>query len=244
MKSLNVYNGDYIKFPYDGKTYAVEIQCDDSPLNPRTEDDGTIVNLVCWHRRYRLGDDHTFETPDDFLDDMMVRYANHITESQSYKMTISEKVTELKKNPDIVMEPLFLYDHSGLALYLGAPGAGCDHWDTSMIGWAVLEKKSFLDIGLPEDEWSQEKAEDIIQKEFSVYAQYIEGDVHGYTLYDLEDPAEPQEIDSCWGFFGTDVLTNGISDYVPGLSEAVAAENYTLGTVQTKTYTYTAKFFD
>lgn len=237
---MDLFNDEYIKFDYDGKTYAIEMLYDPMPSNPRV-DAVNIVSLMCWHRRYCLGDHHDYKTPHDFLDAMLTRYAQLITEEQKEEMSISEKIAELQKNSDIVMIPLFLYDHSGLALHLGVPGVGCDSFDTSMIGWAVLEKKSFLNIGLAEAEWTREKAEEFIRDEVDVYAQYLAGDVHGYTLYDLEDPNDPQEVDSCWGFFGTDILTNGIADNIPGLTEAIQADKYTTGTVQTVTYT-TKKF--
>lgn len=40
--------------------------------------------------------------------------------------------------------------------------------------------------------------------------QYLSGDVYGFKLLDENQ----NEIDSCWGFYGSDILTNGICDYI------------------------------
>ena len=54
---MDLFNDEYIKFDYDGKTYAIEMLNDPMPSNPRV-DAVNIVSLMCWHRRYCLGDHH------------------------------------------------------------------------------------------------------------------------------------------------------------------------------------------
>lgn len=236
-RTLNMYGNDYIKFAYESKNYIVEIQRDDEPSNPRIDWDGNIVQMMCWHRRYRLGDKHSYASPNEFLDHLMKLYVNaDIDEDELDDMTIAEKVADIQKNPDIVMMPLFIYEHSGIALYVGAPGVGCDHWDTSLIGWAVIEKKDVLKMGITEDRWNTEFAKKAIRDEVEVYRQYIEGEVFGYTLYEENDGNEPEEIDSCWGFFGYDVLQNGIADSIPGLYEAIEKDEFTTGEVRKETF--------
>jgi hypothetical protein len=39
----------------------------------------------------------------------------------------------------------------------------------------------------------------------------MEGDVYGYVLEDTEG----NEIDSCWGFFGSDWKGNGMAGQIP-----------------------------
>lgn len=65
---------------------TVEVEVDDISENPREP----IGTMVCWHRRYRLGDEHDFDTPRDFQESDMKR---------AY-----------------VVLPIYLYDHSMLAL--------------------------------------------------------------------------------------------------------------------------------
>lgn len=46
--------------------YTLLVSDDDIPLNPR-EDYDNLGTMVCWHRRYNLGDKHTYDDPVDFL---------------------------------------------------------------------------------------------------------------------------------------------------------------------------------
>lgn len=41
--------------------------CDSSPR----EDDGNLGTMVCWHRRYNLGDKHDYENPEAFMHDLL-----------------------------------------------------------------------------------------------------------------------------------------------------------------------------
>lgn len=234
--ALNMYNDEYIKFAYEGENYIVEIQQDDEPWNPRTDCDGNIVQMICWHPRHCLGDKHSYASPNEFLDHLMKLYNADIDENDMDDMTIAEKVAEIQTNPDIVMMPLYIYDHSGIALHVGAPGDGCDHWDTSMIGWAVIEKKDVLKIGITEDHWNAEFIEKAIRNEVEVYRQYLEGEAVGYTLYEENDDDEPEEIESCWGFFGYDVMRNGIADSILGLCEAIEKDEFATGKVRKETF--------
>ena len=51
---------------YDGKSYKLIIDYDDSSESPREWDN--LFTFVCWHNRYRLGDkNHGFSDPEDFF---------------------------------------------------------------------------------------------------------------------------------------------------------------------------------
>ena len=49
--------------------YTLLMLPDDDAPNPR-EDCDCFGKMVCWHRRYNLGDDHDYEEPIDFLRDL------------------------------------------------------------------------------------------------------------------------------------------------------------------------------
>lgn len=83
------------------------------------------------------------------------------------------------------------------------------------------------------DETWRERAEKIMEEDVELYDQYLTGDVYGYTLYEAdsgdEDP-DWEESDSIWGFFGSDILENGIADEVgSGIYEAIAEKRYERG---------------
>lgn len=46
--------------------YTLVLREDETPVSPR-EDFENFGNMVCWHRRYRLGDENEYETPQQFL---------------------------------------------------------------------------------------------------------------------------------------------------------------------------------
>jgi len=50
--------------------YLLQIMLDDEPMNPRTDWDN-FGHMVCWHRRYNLGDEHSFEDSNDLLKELV-----------------------------------------------------------------------------------------------------------------------------------------------------------------------------
>lgn len=50
--------------------YKLTVDIDDSPINPRKDYDN-FGHMICWHRRYNLGDEHDFDEPSDLLKQMV-----------------------------------------------------------------------------------------------------------------------------------------------------------------------------
>lgn len=127
--------------------------------------------------------------------------------------------------------PLWLYDHSGITMSCGARNYPYnDAWDSGCVGWIIMAKETALKerIGCCDESNWREKAIAYMESEVALYDQYLTGDVYGYTLLKEED-GEWVEQDSCWGFYGDDVMANGISDNVPGLAAAVESNQYETG---------------
>lgn len=57
----------------EGKIVRLYIQNDECPLNPRTDFDGHVGKMMCWHRHYNLGDyeENNFSDPDRFLSNLL-----------------------------------------------------------------------------------------------------------------------------------------------------------------------------
>jgi len=56
-----------------------------------------------------------------------------------------------------------------------------------------------------------------MQCQVATYDQYIRGDVYGFTIEECETcetcgHEEWTEVDSCWGFYGSDPTENGMAD--------------------------------
>lgn len=128
--------------------------------------------------------------------------------------------------------PLWLYDHSGITMSCGTRTYPYnDAWDSGCVGWIIMTKETALRerIGCCNESNWREKAIADMEAEVALYDQYLTGDVYGYTLLKEED-GEWVEQESVWGFYGDDVMENGISDSVPGLAAAVESDQYETGT--------------
>lgn len=131
---------------------------DEDPESPRTTFDNLGV-MVCFHRRYNLGDKHDLREDSfggwDDLKDYLVK---------------EEKALHIL--------PLYLYDHSGITMSTGP--FGCP-WDSGQVGFIYTTKEQMENIGTPAD-----KVEECLKAEVEVYTKYIEGDCWGYVIEDEE----------------------------------------------------------
>ncbi len=133
------------------RDHSIEVFIDDDPQNPRECDN--IGTIVCFHRRYNLGDKHTFNDMEEFK-----------------AWTRKERV---------VMLPVYMYDHSGIAIKTSPFN---DIWDSGLLGYIYVEKKKI------EEEYGKltsktvEKVKTILNNEILEYDQYIRGDIYRYTI--------------------------------------------------------------
>jgi hypothetical protein len=81
------------------------------------------------------------------------------------------------------------------------------------------------------DETWKERADEIIESEVKIYNQYLQNEVYGFTLTKtaiqqdkcphcgevISEYEEEVEVDSCWGFYGCEIETNGILDSLTNL---------------------------
>jgi hypothetical protein len=168
---------------YNG--YTINIYSDDDPFNPR-EDCDNVCKMICFHRRYSLGD---------------------VKESNKWDSDDFQEFIEKENGKSIVALPLYLYDHSGITMSTGR--FSCQ-WDSGCVGYAYIDKKEFIkEFG--KKRWTkelQEKAIDWIKSDVEVYDDYISGQVYGYRI---ENSDEEEEDDyGCNGWFGYDFEKSGL----------------------------------
>lgn len=167
-------------FEVDG--YTIKIEQDHNPLNPRTEYDN-VGKMVCWHRRYNLGDEQPTRSPDEYLHYMMWE-REHRLHGKWVPDDIKEKDLQAYIDKRFVVLPLYLYDHSGLSMSTGP--FGCP-WDSGQVGFIYVESESKeyddLEAGL--------------KGEVKTYSQYLQRDVWGYII----EASDGETLDSCWGFY-------------------------------------------
>lgn len=197
-----------------GKYYAT-IEPDEGP-NDSPRDWSNLGIMVCFHRRYNLGDEKTGYRESDF---------------QSW----DELADQIKKDhKPVIMLPLRLYDHSGISMQAGQLFGYPynDSWDSGIVGFifapreAVLKEYSCKRVSAA----IRAKVEKVLRQEVETYDDYLTGNVYGYRLFrvddnfdpDKDDPEDYEELDSCWGFYGD---TAYIKQEVKDLIEAYEKED-------------------
>lgn len=185
----------------------VKIFYDQSAESPRTSCDN-MGKMICFHKRYTLGDDHDY---------------NH----DDYNST--EELNEaIKQGEDaVIMLPLFLYDHSGITM--NTTGFSC-RWDSGQVGVIVASAKAIREsYGVKRiTKAILEKATKHLVAEVETYDQYLTGEVYRFETYKLskcDQGHEHEEFeDSCGGFLGSDMKENGIAENLSKeLAEALMA---------------------
>ncbi len=139
------------------KGYTINIEPDNDPIDPREWDN--LGTMVCWHRRYSLGDKHEFITPDDAWQ-------------------------EIKK--DHIVLPLYLYDHSGITMSTGS--FGCQ-WDSGRVGYIYVSlEKVRKEYGWKHvTKKRRERILEYLKGEVETYDQFLTGEVYGFKVLDAED---------------------------------------------------------
>jgi len=180
---------------FEYKGFTVEIYPDFDPPSPREWDN--LGTMVCWHRRYILGDEHDFTTPDDFA--------------------------EWAKGKKLIIKPLYLIDHSGLSM--NTHGYNCcdpQGWDWGQVGWIYVTYEDALRrFGRKRmSRKLRRRIERILENEVRTYDAYLSGQVYGFVVK-LGD----KELDSCFGFYGEDGLKD-LEMEAKGLIDAYIRRKY------------------
>lgn len=167
---------------------------DDEPLNPRTDYDNSSL-FFCFHKRYDLGDKHSYNK-DDFADWDEVR-------------------AKLIEDYDpISIRQVSMIDHSGLSVWIGDPTC---RWDSGVIGFILMPKAVALrDWGV--DEVTPElvaKVDAVLEADIKCYDDYLTGNCYGYRWLKVDaEGHEIEEIETCWGYLG-DIDDCGVLEALP-----------------------------
>jgi hypothetical protein len=158
--------------------FKLEVFQDTDPECPREWDH--LGTMVCFHGRYSLGDKHEWEQ-----------------DPQGFRKWLAGQ-------RGAIILPLYLYDHSGITM--NTTGFHCP-WDSGQVGWIYVTQAAVLkEFGRKRvSRKLRTRVENMLRAEVAEYDQFIRGDVYGYVLSTpCKECEEPQEKDSCWGFYGFD----------------------------------------
>lgn len=186
------------------KNTTVRIVQDSDAESPRKWDN--LGTMVCGHRRYNLGDE-------DGKSEALELIYKHLTDSQLESMGfdaghVPDIQQALEKTGQVIMLNLYLYDHSGITMSCNP--FSCP-WDSGQVGFIFVSKEKIRD----EYGYKRINAARVasvtkhLRGEVEVYDQYLTGDVWGFEVKEDDDVK-----DSCWGFYGSDPLQNGILEHL------------------------------
>lgn len=211
----------------------VRIIADSDPESPREWEN--VGTMVCWHRRYNLGDQQPSESAGEYMQSLAIGECERLAElieywendgyewlrelgdshDQAYRNS-GEHIRSLIQHvldQKFIILPLYLYDHSGITMSTGR--FSCP-WDSGQVGFIYCT----IERGISEC-GSVENAEKCLRGEVEAYDQYLTGDVYGYVIEEADDyglgeddDLDWSEVDSCWGFYGSDPFENGMSEHV------------------------------
>ena len=193
--------------------YMLMVRSADVAINPR-ELDEPFGKMVCFHRRYSLGDSHNYMDKDDFLREMYLDTVGHDEQGMKrYERMVNIVGGRNMRGPKTeeraiddsmlnvisgkyIMMPLFLMDHSSLAM---RTESFHDPWDSGQVGWIYVSKEDALkEFGAEKMTGAvRHKAEELLKSEVAVYDSYLRGECYGFELY-----KNGELSDSCWGFMG------------------------------------------
>ncbi len=171
---------------------VLKITQDEFAGNPRVDWDN-LGNMICFHSRYNLGD---------------YEKAKNYDPKEYYS---------LKKRKDVVILPLYLYDHSGITM--NTTGFSCN-WDSGQIGFIYVtheEIRKQMQVGRV-TQAMRDKVKTYLEGEVETYDQYLTGNVHCFSIVKKETcnlGCEHEEHeDSCGGFYGDNMEENGMLDHI------------------------------
>jgi len=176
-------------FKVDDKT--VEIHIDEDPSNPRDNDNCDL--FIMFHKRYNLGDEHDYKFVDyDGWDEMEAQI--------------------IKDHNPVEIRRIYMYDHSGITI---SDHTFSDPWDSGMIGFALISRKSALEVMNAKrvTKKIKEWAKKCLDSSIKTYDEYLQGEVYGYVIKDEEG----NDLESCWGFFGLDYAKRVATETAKGI---------------------------
>ena len=119
----------------------------------------------------------------------------------------------IKREQPVIIKKVYMYVHSGATISLKP--FSCP-WDSGVLGFVIITKEDLKKeynwkvITKKRLESVLENINNVLEGEIEVLDDYISGDVYQFSIQDENGDTE----DSCGGFYGSDIKTNGILDHL------------------------------
>jgi hypothetical protein len=179
-----------------GVTYTIDQ--DEFALDPRKEYDN-VGTMVCWHRKYNLGDMQPKCSPSDYMLSVLDGIGVKCKEGTNLLCALERHATVL---------PLYLYDHSGITM--ATTPFRCP-WDSGRVGFIYVLNQ------IAEIEWPgrgrNKSALAYLQSEVETYNAYISDNCYAW---------ESSDGDACGGYYYH--TSSKWTDFVSDMLDIPAAE--------------------
>ena len=148
--------------------------------------------MVCSHSRYTLGDVQITDGDGGFVDHLTSKFdiPYDVDETEERFMKRARKWCE----DNLIMLPLYLYDHSGITMSVGP--FSCP-WDSGQVGWIYVSKEKIREEFKVKriSKKTLCKVQKMLTQEVQTYDDYLTGAVYGFQV-------EGGPEDSSWGYYG------------------------------------------
>ena len=165
----------------------IDIYQDPDPEDPREW--GSDDEMICFHRKYNIGDKHNYLDVRDML------ISKCLEKGVEYAVDDEPTMDELIKSfsEHYLWLPIYMYEHSGITI--NTTGFSCS-WDSGQIGIICISKDKVKELYAVDeiDNIVEENIYGLLKADVENYDQYITGDVYGYMVREIGQ--------GCWGFYG------------------------------------------
>lgn len=194
---------DVIERARYGNYQVTIVQDDDGDAgNPRDGDELGI--MLCKHPNYYLGDESVAQgrslsgrlSRGEEYDYLMRRFDELI--ERGFTSPVWERYLRIYFGTTVIL-PLYLLDHSGLAMRTGTFAEDSGGWDTSLVGFIIDTAGTRETTGAPIEDIERQ-----LRSEVKQYDAFLHGSVVGYVVEKVEtcDHGDEhlEQIDACWGY--------------------------------------------
>src|SRR4030042_1725974 len=169
IRKLNNYLGGSMNIvdTIEGKNgYKIQICYDEEEESPREVWDN-VGTLCLAHRKYKLGNETEFKFHD-------------------YNGWEALQKAVVKEHGPCIILPVYMYDHSGVALSTVREGVFADQWDSGVLGFIFVSHKTIREeFSLKHvSKKALAKSREILVSEVEIYGYFLNGNVYDYDILD------------------------------------------------------------
>ncbi len=100
-----------------------------------------------------------------------------------------------------VMLPIYMLDHSGITVKTTPFN---NPFDSGQVGYVFIDEEQMRKLSL-----TKKLAEEFLNAQVEIYDDYLTGNVVYCEIY-----KDGEEVASCGGFYGDDMMSNGVLEFV------------------------------